>query len=61
MKKMLLATALAPLITGCVNTGCLSFKTTGAEQETITHHFLFRNWQKKTGRCQISVYGRKCC
>ena len=50
MKKMLLATALALLITGCV-TERLLFKQTGSSstKETITHHFFVSGiGQKKT-------------
>ena len=45
MKKMLLATALAPLLAGCVLNRRLLFKNNKpaavAPKETITHHFLF--------------------
>ena len=40
---MLLATALAPFITGCVEHRRLLFKQTGSrkhQKETITHHFF---------------------
>ena len=51
MKKMLLATALALLITGCTNRRLL-FKTNRqavAPKETITHHFFVSGiGQKKT-------------
>ena len=42
MKKMLLATALALLITGCAQQTCLLFKCPAAvaPKETITHHFF---------------------
>ena len=42
MKKMLLATALAPLITGCGLTDvyCSKQPAAVAPKETITHHFF---------------------
>ena len=41
MKKMLLATALALLITGCVTDVYCSKQTgSGSTKETITHHFF---------------------
>ena len=51
MKKMLLATALALLVTGCAQqTFTVQNKPAAVTQrETITHHFLrFWNWAKKT-------------
>ena len=53
MKKMLLATALALLITGCAQQERLLFKTNRkaavAPKETITHHFFVSGiGQKKT-------------
>ena len=48
---MLLATALALLITGC-STDVYCSKQTGssrAPKETITHHFRFWNWAEETG------------
>ena len=51
MKKMLLATALALLITGCAQqTFTVQNKLTAvAPKETITYHFLrFWSWAKKT-------------
>ena len=53
---MLLATALALLITGCAQQDALLFKQTGSSEqlkETITHHFfLFLNWaEEKNCRC----------
>ena len=51
MKKMLLATALALLITGCATTDVYCSKQTGsnATKETITHHFFVSGiGQKKT-------------
>ena len=50
MKKMLLATALALLITGCAQqTFTVQNKPAAvAPKETITHHFLsFWNWAGK--------------
>ena len=41
MKKMLLATALALLITGCsTDVYCSNKPAAGAPKETITHHFF---------------------
>ena len=50
MKKMLLATALALLITGCAQqTFTVQNKPAAvAPKETITHHFRFGIGQKKT-------------
>ena len=47
---MLLATALALLITGCAQqTFTVQNKPAVAPKETITHHFLrFWNWAKET-------------
>ena len=50
MKKMLLATALALLITGCAQqTFTVQNKPAAvAPKETITHHFFVSGWAKKT-------------
>ena len=52
MKKMLLATALALLITGCAQQTLYLFQNkpaTVAQKETITHHFFVSGiGQKKT-------------
>ena len=52
MKKMLLATALALLITGCSTDVYCSKQTSGSRKvtkETITHHFFVSGiGQKKT-------------
>ena len=49
MKKMLLATALALLITGCAQqTFTVQNKPAVTPKETITHHFFVSGWQKKT-------------
>ena len=51
MKKMLLATALALLITGCAFSRRLLFKQTGSSSTKGNHHpsFLrFWNWAEKT-------------
>ena len=53
MKKMLLATALALLITGCT-TRRLLFKQTGSsrhQRKTITHHFVSGIWAEEN--CQM--------
>ena len=49
MKKMLLATALALLITGCAQqTFTVQNKPAAvAPKETITHHFLLLNWAEE--------------
>ena len=54
MKKMLLATALALLITGCAQqTFTVQNKPAAvAPKETITHHFFcFWNWAEENCRC----------
>ena len=51
MKKMLLATALALLITGCAQQAVYCSKQTGSSSTKGNHHpsFLrFWNWAKKT-------------
>ena len=49
MKKMLLATALALLITGCAQqTFTVQNKPAVAPKETITHHFFVSELGKKT-------------
>ena len=50
MKKMLLTTALALLITGCAQqTFTVQNKPAGSTKETITHHFFVSGiGQKKT-------------
>ena len=49
MKKMLLATALALLITGCAQQFYCSNKPAAeSTKETITHHFFVSELQKKT-------------
>ena len=49
MKKMLLATALALLITGCAQQTFYCSKQTGSNTKTITHHFFVSGiGQKKT-------------
>ena len=49
MKKMLLATALALLITGCSTDVYCSKQPAVAPKETITHHFFVSGiGQKKT-------------
>ena len=52
MKKMLLATALALLITGCAQqTFTVQNKPAAvAPKETITHHFSFLNWAEENCR-----------
>ena len=60
MKKMLLATALALLITGCAQqTFTVQNKPAAvAPKETITHHFFFTGiGQKKTVDAAATLYG----
>ena len=45
---MLLATALALLITGCAQQTFTVQQTGSSSIETITHHFFVLNWAKKT-------------
>ena len=61
MKKMLLATALALLITGCAQqTFTVQNKPAAvAISETITHHFLFWNWAEENCRCSQNLYTQK--
>ena len=65
MKKMLLATALALLITGCAQqTFTVQNKLAAvAPKETITHHFFVSGiGQKKNCRCSQNLWRRrKCC
>ena len=64
MKKMLLATALALLITGCAQqTFTVQNKPAAvAPKETITHHFFVSGiGQKKTVGSQNLWQRRKCC
>ena len=64
MKKMLLATALALLITGCAQqTFTVQNKPAAvAPKETITHHFFVSgDWAEKH-RCSQNLWRRrKCC
>ena len=49
MKKMLLATALALLITGCAQrTFTVQNKPAAVAPETITHHFFVSKVERKT-------------
>ena len=65
MKKMLLATALALLITGCTQqTFTVQNKPAAvAPKETITHHFFVSGiGQKENCRCNQNLWRRrKCC
>ena len=61
---MLLATALALLITGCAQqTFTVQNKPAAVAPKTITHSFLrFWNWAKKTvDAAKICGGARKCC
>ena len=64
MKKMLLATALALLITGCTQqTFTVQNKPAVAPKETITHHFFVSGiGQKEKLSMQQNLWRRrKCC
>ena len=62
MKKMLLATALALLITGCISVTVQNKPAAVAPKETITHHFFVSGiGQKKTVDAAKICGGRKCC
>ena len=58
MKKMLLATALALLITGCAQqTFTVQNKPAAVAPKTITHHFLrFWNWAEENCRCSQNLW-----
>ena len=61
MKKMLLATALALLITGCAQqTFTVQNKPAVAPRETITHHFFVSGiGQKENCRCSQNLAAQK--
>ena len=62
MKKMLLATALALLITGCAQqTFTVQNKPAAvAPKETITTSFLrFWNWARASSRCSQNLWRRE--
>ena len=62
MKKMLLATTLALLITGCAQqTFTVQNKPAAvAPKETITHHFFISwNWAEENCRCNKVVAAQK--
>ena len=64
MKKMLLATALALLITECAQqTFTVQNKPAAvAPKETITHHFFVFRWAEENCRCSQNLWRRrKCC
>ena len=63
MKKMLLATALALLITGCAQQTFTVQTAAVALKETITHHFFVSGiGQKKTvDAAKICKKRQKCC
>ena len=64
MKKMLLATALALLITGCAQqTFTVQNKPAAvAPKETITHHFFVSGIGQKTVDTAQNLWRRrKCC
>ena len=61
MKKMLLATALALLITGCAQqTFTVQNKPAAvAPKETITHHFFVSGIGQKKRRCSQNLWRRE--
>ena len=60
MKKMLLATALALLITGCAQqTFTVQNKPAAMAPETITHHFFGTNWAEENCRCSQNLWRRR--
>ena len=61
MKKMLLAAALVPLITGCAQqTFTVQNKPAAvAPKETITHHFFVSNWAEENCRCSQNLWREK--
>ena len=64
MKKMLLATALALLITGCAQqTFAVQNKPAAVAPKEITPSFLrFWNWAEENCRCSQNLWRRrKCC
>ena len=63
MKKMLLATALALLITGCAQqTFTVQNKPAAEQKETITHHFFVSGiGQKKTVDAAKICGGAEIC
>ena len=64
MKKMLLATALALLITGCAQqTFTVQNKPAAvAPKETSPIIFRFWNWAEENCRCSQNLWRRrKCC
>ena len=62
MKKMLLATALALLITGCAQqTFTVQNKPAAVAPETITHHFFVSGIGRSCVDAAKFVAARKCC
>ena len=62
MKKMLLATALALLITGCAQqTFTVQNKPAAVAPETITHHFFVSGIGQENCRCSQNLWPGKCC
>ena len=61
MKKMLLATALALLITGCAQqTFTVQNKPAAvAPKETITHHFFVSGVGEESCRCSQNLWRRR--
>ena len=59
MKKMLLATALALLITGCAQIDVYCSKQTGSSSTKGNHHpsFRFWNWAEENCRCSQNSCG----
>ena len=63
MKKMLLASALALLITGCAQqTFTVQNKPAAVALKTITHHFFVSGIGRENCRCGQNLWRRrKCC
>ena len=64
MKKMLLATALALLITGCAQqTFTVQNKPAAVAPKTITHHFFVSGigQEESTDATKICAAAQKCC
>ena len=62
MKKMLLATALALLITGCAQqTFTVQNKPAAVAPKTITHHFFVSAWAEENCRCSQNLWRRRKC
>ena len=62
MKKMLLATALALLITGCAQQTFTVQNKPAAVAPKYAHVLRFWNWAEENCRCSQNLWRRrKCC